>query len=158
MFDWLKRKKKEDYIDYDVLLNYIEKAKLKGYSDEKIKQKFKESGYPNELISILFNIYEMKGGKMVKKKHKKEAEEEQEDEEETEEEPEEDEEEELEDDDEEAEPEEKPKKKVKPETKPEITKLTDEQIQTILTTHEQRLQANELRHQATESRLFRAGI
>ena len=157
MFNFLKRKKVESQSNelIDILVDYIDKAKELNWEDEEIKEKFKEKHYSRELIDLAFNIYEVKGGKMVIKKKHQEAEElDAEDlEEETEEQEEEEEEEtELE----------KPVKKLvkKVETVEETPEsiLTPEQISAVLTNHEQRLIANETRQTATESRLFRAGI
>jgi hypothetical protein len=133
-----KRKKKIESEPelIDILVNYIDKAKQLNWEDNEIKDKFKEKHYSNDLIKLAFEIYEVKGGKMIKKKKVEDEELDSEDlDEETEEQEEETDEEE----------EEKPVKKVvkpvvqKEAPKEEATELTNEQISAVLTNHETRL-------------------
>jgi hypothetical protein len=67
-----KRKKKEDNGNeeiVDILIDYLDKARKLGWEDKKIKDKFRFKGYSEDLINLVFNIYEVKGGnKMIKKK------------------------------------------------------------------------------------------
>lgn len=135
MFNFLKRKKKVESQSnelIDILVNYIDKAKRLNWDDEEIKQKFKEKNYPNELISLVFEIYKTKNPNRYKEvnmiKKKKEEDEDLELEEEQEEEEQDD------SEDTETEEPEKPVKKFVKKSEPEVeesskeAKLTDEQI------------------------------
>jgi len=123
MWNPFKRKKVESQSNelIDILVNYIDKTKRLNWTDEEVKQKFKEKNYPESLIDLAFNIYEVKGGKKMIKKHKEEELDSEDLEEESEEE-----------DEEREEPEKPVKKFVKPvkevEETPKEVVLTDEQI------------------------------
>lgn len=130
--EWKFWNKKKTIIDdgLESLINYIEEARRNGFSDKDILIKFYEKKYPQEIIDAVFK--KIQGGMKMAKKEKEEFD----DDEDTEE---------VEDTDEDDEEEETPKvkKKVIQEEKEEPKKLTSEQIQGILTNHEQRLQSIE---------------
>jgi outer membrane biosynthesis protein TonB len=154
MFEFLKRKKKvnnkrDELID--ILIKYVDEAKKLGWSNALIRKKLKEKGHKDELIGVLFDIHELKGGMKMKVKPKEVEDEEEEVVEEEETEEEEEEEEEVEDE------EITPPKKTKPKEIPK-SKLTDEQVQLVLNNLAAKSQELEMRVQGIEAKLYRTGI
>ncbi len=113
------KKKEKDNSDWlESMYAYLDEAGKQGLSEKQLREKFVGMGYPDELIERIFKLNDLRGGKMKKE----EFEEDEEDEEE-----------------EEAEEEEKPKKKIIKEEQKVQAALTEEQVTSIISDHENRI-------------------